>query len=170
MPEPVYNVLFLCTGNSARSILAEAILNRDGAGRFHAYSAGSHPKGEVHPLAIQVLKKLGYPIDGVRSKSWDAFATAGAPKMDFVFTVCDNAAGEVCPIWPGQPVTAHWSIEDPAKAEGTEPEREMAFAAAFDLLKKRLDAFAAIPIAKLDTLSLTHAVQKIGLSEGATTV
>jgi arsenate reductase len=127
MAEHAYNVLFLCTGNSARSILAEANLRKDGAGRFSAYSAGSYPKGTVHPLAIKVLGRLGYPTDGYRSKSWDEFTRPGAPVMDFVFTVCDCAAGEVCPIWPGHPAIAHWGIEDPAAVEGTEIEKERAF-------------------------------------------
>jgi len=168
MADRIYNVLFLCTGNSARSILAESILNKDGEGRFRAFSAGSHPKGAVHPLALKVLESMGYPTDGVRSKSWDEFAAADAPVMDFVFTVCDNAAGEVCPYWPGQPVTAHWGIEDPAAAEGTQIERERAFVTAFRLLKNRISVFAALPIAKLSRLSLTREVEIIGKSEGAT--
>jgi len=168
MVDRIYNVLFLCTGNSARSILAESILSKDGEGRFRAYSAGSHPKGAVHPLALKVLASFGYPIDGMRSKSWDEFAAPGAPVMDFVFTVCDNAAGEVCPFWPGQPVTAHWGIEDPAAAEGSNLERERAFVEAFRLLKNRILVFAALPFAKLDKLSLTREVEAIGRSEGAT--
>jgi len=170
MTERPYNVLFLCTGNSARSIFAESILAKDGAGRFRAFSAGSCPKGQVHPLALKVLESEGYPTEGARSKSWDEFAAADAPKMDFVFTVCDNAAGEVCPVWPGQPVTAHWGIEDPAAAPGTELERERAFVTAFRYLKNRVTAFAALPIAKLDKLSLTREVEKIGRSEGSTTL
>lgn len=168
MTERIYNILFLCTGNSARSIMAESILNKDGEGRFHAFSAGSHPKGEVRPLALKVLESYGYPTENARSKSWDEFATADAPKMDFVFTVCDNAAGEVCPVWPGQPVTAHWGIEDPAAVEGTTLERERAFVLAFRYLKNRIAAFLSLPIAKLDRLSLLHEVEKIGKSEGAT--
>lgn len=168
MTDRTYNVLFLCTGNSARSILAESILNKDGDGRFRAFSAGSHPKGAVHPLAIKVLESFGYPTEGARSKSWDEFAAPDAPKLDFVFTVCDNAAGEVCPVWPGQPVTAHWGIEDPAAAEGTELEQERAFVLAFRYLKNRITAFQSLPIAKLDRLSLTREVVKIGKSEGAT--
>jgi arsenate reductase (glutaredoxin) len=168
MTDRIYNVLFLCTGNSARSILAESLLNRDGEGRFRAFSAGSHPKGAVHPLALKVLDSFGYPTEGARSKSWDEFATADAPVMDFVFTVCDNAAGEVCPFWPGQPVTAHWGIEDPASVEGTEWERERAFVEAFRLLKNRISVFAALPISKLDRLALTREVEIIGKSEGAT--
>jgi len=168
MTERTYNVLFLCTGNSARSILAESILNKDGEGRFHAFSAGSHPKGEVHPLALKVLESYGYPAVGARSKNWDEFAAADAPKMDFVFTVCDNAAGEICPVWPGQPVTAHWGIEDPAAVEGTELEREGAFVQAFRYLKNRITAFLSLPIAKLDKLALTREMESIGKSAGAT--
>lgn len=168
MTDRTYNALFLCTGNSARSILAEAILNKDGGGRFRAYSAGSHPKGEVHPLALKLLQESGYPIDGVRSKSWDEFAAADAPKLDFVFTVCDNAAGEVCPVWPGQPMTAHWGIEDPAAAEGTEIERQRAFVMAFRYLKNRIAAFTSLPINKLDKLSLQKQLSAIGSLEGST--
>lgn len=168
MTDRIYNVLFLCTGNSARSILAESILNKDGEEHFRAFSAGSHPKGEVHPLALKVLEDSGYPVAGARSKSWDEFAIADAPKMDFVFTVCDNAAGEVCPVWPGQPVTAHWGIEDPAAADGTDLDRERAFVLAFRYLKSRITAFISLPIAKLDRLSLTREVEKIGTSEGST--
>ncbi len=168
MTDRTYHVLFLCTGNSARSIMAESILNKDGEGRFHAFSAGSHPKGAVHPLALKVLESYGYPTDGARSKSWDEFATPDAPTLDFVFTVCDNAAGEVCPVWPGQPVTAHWGIEDPAAVEGSELECERAFVLAFRYLKNRITAFLALPIAKLDRLSLTREVEKIGKSDGAT--
>lgn len=168
MSDRIYNVLFLCTGNSARSILAEAILNKDGGGRFHAYSAGSHPKGAVHPLALAVLQDAGYPTDGARSKSWDEFAAAGAPKLGFVFTVCDNAAGEVCPVWPGQPMTAHWGIEDPAAAEGTEIERKRAFVTAFRYLKNRITVFKSLPIDKLDKLSLQKQLSDIGSLEGST--
>lgn len=168
MMDRQYNVLFLCTGNSARSILAESILNKDGEGRYRAFSAGSHPKGEVHPLALKVLDSFGYPTEGARSKSWDEFAAADAPVMDFVFTVCDNAAGEICPFWPGQPVTAHWGIEDPAAVEGNELEQERAFVEAFRLLKNRISVFASLPIAKLDRLALTREVEIIGKSEGAT--
>jgi len=168
MPEPIFNVLFLCTGNSARSIMAESILAKDGAGRFRAFSAGSHPKGAVHPLALRVIEDFGYPAAGLRSKPWDEFARAGAPKLDFVFTVCDNAAGEICPIWPGQPMSAHWGIEDPAAAIGTEIERERAFVTAFRYLKNRIAAFAALPIAKLDRISLKRHIDDIGHSEGAT--
>lgn len=165
-----YNVLFLCTGNSARSILAESILRKDGAGRFGAFSAGSQPKGAVHPLAIKVLDSFGYPVDGVRSKSWDEFALPGAPVMDFVFTVCDNAAGEACPVWPGQPMTAHWGIDDPAAAQGTEIERERAFVTAFRSLKRRIDAFAALPIASIDRLALGRRLRDIGAMEGSTSL
>jgi arsenate reductase (thioredoxin) len=170
MPDPMYNVLFLCTGYSARSIIAESILRKDWSDIFHAFSAGSHPKGEVHPLALKVIEEFGYPTEGLRSKSWDEFDVEDAPKMDFVFTVCDNAAGEVCPLWPGQPITAHWGIEDPAAVDGPELERVRAFVAAFRYLKNRISAFASLPIAKLDKLSLTREVQKIGALEGSTSL
>lgn len=150
MPDRMYNVLFLCTGNSARSILAESILRKDGAGRFRAFSAGSAPKGAVHPLALRVLQHMNYPTDGMRSKSWTEFATPDAPVMDFIFTVCDNAAGEACPIWPGQPTTAHWGIDDPAEAQGTELEREAAFTTAFRYLKNRIGTFASLPLDSID--------------------
>ncbi|QRG08384.1 arsenate reductase ArsC [Xanthobacter dioxanivorans] len=165
----VYNVLFLCTGNSARSILAESILARDGAGRFRAFSAGSQPKGEVNPFALKVLKAGDYPSEGLRSKSWLEFAEPGAPVMDFVFTVCDNAAGEACPLWPGQPMTAHWGIEDPAAVEGTDIQKEAAFVAAFRYLRNRISVFTALPIAKLDRLSLGTQLREIGRLDGATT-
>jgi len=167
MSEKAYNVLFLCIGNSARSILAEAILNKDGGGLFKAFSAGSQPKGAVHPLAVKVLENFGYAASGARSKSWDEFATADAPKMDFVFTVCDNAAGESCPVWPGQPVTAHWGIEDPAAVEGTDFEKEAAFVNAFKFMRNRISAFTALPVSMLDKSSLTAKVREIGFSEGA---
>lgn len=155
-----YNVLFLCTGNSARSILAEAILNRDGGGHFTAYSAGSFPKGEVHPAALALLDDLGFPTTDCRSKSWDEFAAPGAPKLDFVFTVCDNASGETCPLWPGQPMTAHWGIEDPGAAE---PERqERAFRDSFTALQRRLALFLALPLDSIDELSLQHRLSAIG--------
>ena len=168
MPDRVYNVLFLCTGNSARSILAEAMLNKDGQGRFRAFSAGSQPKGQPHPLALQTLQETDYPTEGVRSKSWDEFAAPGAPQLDFVFTVCDNAAGEACPLWPGQPVTAHWGIEDPAAAEGSEIERKRAFVTAQRYLKNRIAAFVALPLGSLDQVALSSKVREIGQQAGAT--
>jgi len=168
VPDRPYNVLFLCTGNSARSILAESILRKDGGGRFHAFSAGSTPKGAVHPLALRTLQSLDYPTDGMRSKSWQEFAAAGAPAMDFVFTVCDNAAGEACPIWPGQPMTAHWGIEDPAAAEGTDLEKQAAFMTAFRYLKNRVSIFINLPLRGIDRLSLGTRLREIGRSEGAT--
>jgi arsenate reductase len=168
VPDQIYNVLFLCTGNSARSILAESILRKDGAGRFRAFSAGSTPKGAVHPLALRTLQTMDYPVDGMRSKSWLEFASADAPVMDFVFTVCDNAAGEACPIWPGQPTTAHWGIEDPAAVEGTEIERLAAFSTAFRYLKNRIGAFVNLPLSTVDKLSLGTRLREIGRAEGAT--
>jgi protein-tyrosine-phosphatase len=158
----VFNVLFLCTGNSARSILAEAILNREGRGKFVGYSAGSMPKGEVHPFALDLLKKLNHPTAELRSKSWDEFAVLGAPEMDFVFTVCDNAANEVCPVWLGQPMTAHWGIPDPAAVEGPETERRLAFAEAYRRLDNRISIFTALPLAALDRLSLQQRLDEIG--------
>lgn len=163
MPHRTFNVLFLCTGNSARSIMAESILNRDG-GKFRAFSAGSMPKGEVNPLAIETLEKMGCPTDGVRSKSWDEFEQPGAPQMDFVITVCDNAAGESCPIWPGRPIRAHWGIEDPAIVEGTHVEKLAAFATAFRYLRNRISLFAALPASKLE---LQAVLRQIGQGEGA---
>lgn len=162
MPDHVFKVLFLCTGNSARSIMAEAILSRDGAGRFKAFSAGSHPKGALHPYASDLLKKLNYNTNSFRSKSWDEFAVEGAPKLDFAFTVCDNAAGEVCPIWPGQPMTAHWGIPDPAAVEGTEAERRLAFAEAYRMLNNRISIFINLPLASLDRLTLQKRLTDIG--------
>jgi arsenate reductase len=159
-PERPFNVLFLCTGNSARSIMGEAILNRIGAGKFAAFSAGSHPNGTVHPQALGLLKRLGYPIEGLRSKSWDEFATADAPPLDFVFTVCDNAANEVCPIWPGQPMTAHWGIPDPAAIEGSGA--EAAFRDAYQRLQRRIDLFASLPVKSLDRMSLKRRLDEIG--------
>ena len=159
-----YNTLFLCTGNSARSIPAEAILNREGAGRFRAFSAGSYPKGQVHPAALRLLKELGYETDDFRSKSWDEFATADAPKLDFVFTVCDDAANEVCPIWPDQPMTAHWGVPDPARATGNEAERRLAFADAYRMMNNRIGIFINLPIASLDRLSLQSKLAEIGKS------
>ena len=169
MTDRVLNVLFLCTGNSARSILAESILRHDGHGRFASFSAGSQPKGTVHPLALKTLERLGYPIDGLRSKPWDEFEEPGAPTMDFVFTVCDNAAGEACPVWPGQPMTAHWGIEDPAGEEGDVIAQEAAFATAFRLLKNRIGLFLALPFERLERASLRAHVEEIGKSEGAST-
>jgi len=168
MTKPVYNILFLCTGNSARSILAEAILGRQGMGRFRAFSAGSFPKGAVHPATIALLEELDYDTDGYRSKSWDEFAKPGAPELDFVFTVCDNAAGEVCPAWPGQPMTAHWGIEDPAAVEGSEAEMEAAFIEAHRLLKNRIGAFVNLPLKSIDALALGPKLREIGRMEGAT--
>jgi arsenate reductase (thioredoxin) len=168
MTDRVFNVLFLCTGNTARSVLAEGILRKDGAGRFHAFSAGSQPKGVVNPFALKTLAAFDYPSDGYRSKSWDEFATPGAPKMDFVFTVCDSAAGEACPIWPGQPMTAHWGIEDPAAVEGSDVDKERAFAEAFRFMRNRIAAFVALPMKSLDEMSLQHRLEDIGRMDGAT--
>ncbi len=168
MSERVYNVLFLCTGNSARSILAEAILRKDGDGRFRAFSAGSLPKGAINPFALRLLRKLDYPTDDLRSKSWEEFAVADAPVMDFVFTVCDNAAGEACPVWPGQPMSAHWGIEDPAEVVGTDIEKEAAFVTAFRYLKNRIAAFNSLPLKSIDKLSLGTKLRDIGRSDGAT--
>ncbi|MDP9137913.1 MAG: arsenate reductase ArsC [Pseudomonadota bacterium] len=162
MPDRTYNVLFLCTGNSARSIMAEAILAREGGGRFGAFSAGSHPKGAVHPYANDLLQKLNYSTDGFRSKSWDEFATATAPRLDFVFTVCDDAANEVCPVWPGQPMSAHWGIPDPAAAQGNEAVRRLAFADAYRMLSNRIGIFISLPISSLDTLTLQKRLKDIG--------
>ena len=161
-PDRPYNVLFLCTGNSARSILAEAILNRLGGGKFVAWSAGSQPKGAVHPQALALLQRLGYPTTGLRSKSWDEFAQAGAPHLDFVFTVCDNAANEVCPVWPGQPMTAHWGIPDPAAAHGTDIEVATAFRNAFLALQRRIELFANLPVRSLDRMALKKRLDDIG--------
>lgn len=162
MEEKIYNILFICTGNSARSILAESILQHLGRGRFVAYSAGSHPKGEVHPLALQALRSLRLNSEGFRSKSWTEFAQPGAPRLDFVFTVCDQAAGEVCPIWPGQPLTAHWGVADPAAAEGTEAERMRVFQDTAVVLKRRIELFLSLPLAKLDRLALSEKLREIG--------
>lgn len=168
MSDRVYNVLFLCTGNSARSILAESILRKDGSGRFRAFSAGSQPKGDVHPVALRVLESMNYPTDGLRSKSWEEFAVPDAPVMDFVFTVCDNAAGESCPIWPGQPMTAHWGIEDPAAIEGADIQKEAAFVSAFRFMKNRIVAFTALPLGSIDAMALGTKLRDIGNSEGST--
>jgi len=163
-----YNVLFLCTGNSARSILAEAILNNIGSRKFRAFSAGSQPKGQVHPMTLQLLHDVHYDVSDLRSKSWSEFAKPGAPPLDFVFTVCDNAAGETCPVWPGQPMTAHWGIPDPAAATGSAAEIGLAFKDAYRMLRQRIAAFAALPIKSLDRMSLQAKLRDIGRMEGAT--
>jgi arsenate reductase (thioredoxin) len=163
-----FNVLFLCTGNSGRSIIAEAILNKLGAGKFHAYSAGSQPKGEVNPHTIQVLQGLDYDTSGFRSKSWNEFAKPGAPPLDFVFTVCDNAAGEVCPVWPGQPMTSHWGLPDPAEAKGAPAEVAFAFKDTYRMLFQRIGIFTALPLRSLDQLSLQNKLREIGRMPGAT--
>ena len=165
MSDRIYNVLFLCTGNSARSILAEAILNRDGDGRFRAFSAGSYPKGEVHPQALRLLAELDYRTAQLRSKGWEEFSAPGAPPLDFVFTVCDNAAGEVCPVWPGQPMTAHWGIEDPAAVDG--PAQERAFIAAYHALQRRIRIFLCLPLDSIDELSLQKSLDAIGVNTDA---
>jgi arsenate reductase len=162
MADPVYNVLFLCTGNSARSIFAEAILNRNGQGRYKAYSAGSHPKGKVHPYTLDLLQNLHYVTDDLRSKSWDEFAVPGAPKLDFVFTVCNDAANEVCPLWPGQPMTAHWGVPDPAAVEGTEAVKRAAFADTCRMLTNRISIFTSLPLKSLDRMSLQKRLDEIG--------
>jgi arsenate reductase (thioredoxin) len=163
-----YNVLFLCTGNSARSILAEAILDKVGDGKFRAFSAGSEPKGQIHPLTLQLLRDLQYDVSGLRSKSWNEFAKPGAPPLDFVFTVCDNAAGETCPVWPGQPMTAHWGVPDPAAATGTAAEIALAFKDVYRMLHQRIAAFAALPIKSLDRIGLQATLRDIGRMQGAT--
>ncbi|MBF0425696.1 MAG: arsenate reductase ArsC [Magnetococcales bacterium] len=164
MSERIFNVLFLCTGNSARSILAESILNQPlvGRGRFRAFSAGSHPTGRVHPHALELLEKNRLPITGLRSKNWDEFAAPGAPDLDFVFTVCDKAAGEVCPVWPGQPLTAHWGIEDPAAALGDEETIRRAFFTAYNQLRRRISIFASLPLGKLAGIALKRELDAIG--------
>ena len=164
MESQPFNVLFLCTGNSARSVLAEQLMNYWGRGGFRGYSAGSHPKGQVHPIALDLLKHMKLPTDGLRSKSWDEFAAPGAPGLDFVFTVCDNAAGEVCPVWPGQPMTAHWGVPDPAAVEGSETERWLAFRQTFKELENRIKVFASLPIRSLDRLKLQERLDAIGQS------
>ncbi len=166
MPGKIYNVLFLCTGNSARSILAEALIDHWGKGHFKGYSAGSFPKGQVHPLAQRLLADLGLRTQGLRSKSWNEFAAPGAPVMDFVFTVCDQAAGEVCPIWPGQPMTAHWGVPDPAAATGSEAKRVLAFREALSALERRIKIFTSLPIAKLDRMTLRSQMEAIGRLRG----
>jgi arsenate reductase (thioredoxin) len=160
--ESPFNVLFLCTGNSARSILAEVMMNAMGAPRFKAYSAGSQPNGRVNPFAIELLQKNRLPVDGLRSKSWDEFAAPGAPGLDFVFTVCDNAAGEVCPLWPGQPITAHWGVEDPAAVDGSDEDKRKAFFHAYNRLRNRIQLFLSLPLAKLDRVALTQRLKEIG--------
>jgi arsenate reductase len=164
----VYNVLFLCTGNTARSILAEALLEHWGKGRFRAFSAGSFPKGAVHPMALEQLAAAGLPVEGLRSKSWGEFARPGAPAMDFVFTVCDQAAAEVCPVWPGQPMTAHWGVPDPAAVEGSEATRRQAFRAAFRTLESRIKLLASLRVEALDRLSLKRRIDEIGATLGET--
>ena len=161
MPK-VYNVLILCTGNSARSILGEALFNTLGAGRFKAYSAGSHPTGRVNPFAVEQIAELGYPTDGLRSKSWDEFAAPGAPELDFVITVCDNAAGEVCPLWPGSPVTAHWGFPDPAAIEGTDDQKRAAFAQTLRQIRSRVQLFLSLPIESLDRMAVESRMREIG--------
>ncbi len=160
--DATYNALFICTGNSARSILAEGLLNGLGKGRFHAYSAGSHPKGEVHPLALATLERLRLPTAGYRSKRWDEFVTPTAPRFDFIFTVCDNAAGEACPLWPGTPVTAHWGVPDPAAVEGSEEQQQKAFLDAAVTLRRRIDLFLSLPLQRLDSMSLQRELRDIG--------
>jgi arsenate reductase len=168
MADQIYHVLFLCTGNSARSIIAEAILNKVGAGNFRAYSAGSQPKPQVNPNTIHLLQSLGFDTSFYRSKSWDEFAKAGEPKFDFVFTVCDNAAAEACPVWPGQPMTAHWGVADPAEAAGTPAEIALAFKEAYRLLHQRISIFTALPLRSLDRLSLQAKLRDIGQLDGST--
>jgi arsenate reductase len=162
MPDKVYEVLVLCTGNSARSILAEALINHRGAGRFRAYSAGSHPTGRVNPFAVAMLQRFGLPTEGLRSKSWNEFAGPGSPRLDFIFTVCDNAAGEVCPLWPGQPITAHWGVPDPAAVEGTDERKLQAFEDTFRILERRVSRFVDLPLSSLDTRDLVRVLRNIG--------
>jgi arsenate reductase (thioredoxin) len=168
MAERPFNVLFLCTGNSARSIMAEAILNKLGQGKFRAYSAGSHPKGQVNRYTLQLLQSLGYDTSRFRSKSWNEFAQPGAPPLDFAFTVCDSAAGETCPVWPGQPMTAHWGVPDPAEATGSPAEIALAFKDAYRMLHQRIGVFTALPIRSLDQLTLQSKLREIGRMRGAT--
>jgi arsenate reductase len=167
MSEKTINVLFLCTGNTARSVLAEGILRKDGAGRFRAFSVGSQPKGTINPFSLKTLAAFDYPTDGLRSKSWDEFAGNDAAKMDFIFTVCDSAAGEACPYWPGHPTSAHWGIEDPAAVEGSDAEKEHAFTQAFHFMKKRIEAFVALELEQLSPQDLKAKLQAIGTLEGA---
>jgi len=166
MSDRVYNALFLCTGNSARSILAEAILESEGKGRFKAYSAGSNPVGKVHPYSLDLLKMMGHPTESLRSKNWDEFSVADAPELDFVFTVCDNAAGETCPVWPGQPMTAHWGIPDPAAVTGQEAEKRAAFTEAYRMMFNRISLFLALPLASIDKMSLQNRLVEIGAEKG----
>jgi arsenate reductase (thioredoxin) len=167
MTERIYNVLFLCTGNSARSILAEAVLNHWGNGKFRAFSAGSFPKDQVHPLTLDLLERMNLPAEGLRSKSWDEFAAPGAPQIDFIFTVCDNAAGEICPVWPGKPMTAHWGIADPAAVEGADAEKAFAFRKALNELEARIKLFASLPIDSLDGMTLQAKLRAIGKTNPA---
>jgi arsenate reductase (thioredoxin) len=162
MADTPYNVLFLCTGNSARSIMAEVILNQLGRGRFKAYSAGSHPSGKINPFSVEILTGVGLRTEGLRSKSWDEFARPGAPQMDFIFTVCDNAAGEICPIWPGKPMTAHWGVADPATVEGTDEQKRAAFREAAAILRRRIELLVNLPIAKLGQLTIHSKLKEIG--------
>jgi len=162
MSEEVFNILVLCTGNSARSIMAEALINTMGKGRFKAYSAGSHPSGKVNPYAVEKARQVGYPTEGLRSKSWDEFAAPGAPQMDFIVTVCDNAAGEMCPVWPGQPISAHWGFEDPAAVEGTDAEKQHAFDTVFRQIMARVRIFVNLPFATLDHATIKREMQAIG--------
>lgn len=165
MSDRKFNILFLCTGNSARSVLAESTVNALGRGRFTGHSAGSHPGGKVNPFAIELLEKNGFPTAGLRSKSWDEFAGADAPAMDFIVTVCDNAAGEACPVWPGKPATAHWGVEDPAAIEGTDEVKRKAFQSALAILKRRIELLLALPLDKLDAMSLQHKMREIGKAQ-----
>ena len=167
MNKQPFNVLFLCTGNSARSILGESLINHWGRGKFIGHSAGSAPKGRVHPIALELLRQMKLPADGLRSKSWDEFAQPGAPKLDFVFTVCDNAAGEACPVWPGQPMTAHWGVDDPAAVEGTETEKWLAFRKAFHELESRVKVFTSLPLQSLDRIKLQERLRDIGTMRSA---
>ena len=162
MPERIYNVVFLCTGNSARSILAEGLMNRWGQQKFHAFSAGSHPAGRVNPFALELLERLSLPLESPRSKSWDELATPGSPHLDFIFTVCDDAAGEVCPVWPGQPMTAHWGVPDPAAVGGSDAEKREAFRRVCLTLEARIKLFASLPIAKLEQVKLKEHLDEIG--------